>query len=197
MLSPACWSSSEQQDDSQVYHPNFLISVILLGEPLTPSSRSLMNMLDNITYHKIYRKQKRKNLSAPREHQQALPALPASPWYPLSLPMAQNPPLIPLPGSVGPCPSDAAAGLISRFLQPCPAKPWALLSQSTPTSWGPIMALACPCAHNPAQPPQVVSDPGSPPWAWSWPPPACWHPIHPSHHGPVQPSLNLVLALAW
>ena len=69
------------------------------------------------------------------------------PRAPSTLPMAEDP--ISAPRAVSPCPSDAAAGLVSSSPQPCPAQPWAPLSWTQPQ--------ACVPAH-PQPVPREVSD---------------------------------------
>lgn len=86
MPSPVWWGSSEQLVDHQIYHPNLLLSANLLEVHFAPSSMSLTKMLTNITYYKFYRNPKKEKFSGSREHQQALPALRASPWPLLSQP---------------------------------------------------------------------------------------------------------------
>lgn len=69
---------------------------------------------------------------------------------------AQGP--ISAPGAISPCPSSAAAGLISRSPQLRPARPWVPLSQAHPHAKS--LTVACPCPQGGAQ---CLGCPGCPP----------------------------------
>lgn len=189
MPSPACWSSSEQQYDCQIYDPNLLLSMNLLRVHFVPSLSSFMKTLPSIMYHWFYRNPKKETTVSTWRAPTGFTS-PAS--HPVAFPVSANSqePTVSIPPSSvhAPVPPQQDWSPLPTALL-CPAR--ALLNQSWHTGWCCGIALACYWPHGPARPSQAGSSQG----AWSWTPPIHWLPMHPRHHDPAQPSLNLVLAL--
>lgn len=167
MPSPACQSSSEQLDDCQIYHPNFLFSANLLSVHFAPSCRSLMKMLDNTTYHKFYgNTEKEKTVRAQRA--------PRGFISPASFRVVS---LVPAHGTEPPL------SIPSRFYQSMPqcchsrtvlqlpaALSCPVMDPAEPVPTHRLMSqhgLDLSMSHGLAQPSKAVSDPSSPHWAWS------------------------------